>query len=97
MPASTPEAKVDYFIKDPQILSCLAQLEAAFGKGGERLIISDVLDDEGHQYVNLVQKGGGVLGVALVGYTYILEQMNIRFMRITVTSAGAINTAPMLV
>jgi NTE family protein len=52
---------------------------------------SDVVDDEGHQYVDLVMEGGGVLGVALVGYTYVLEEMGIRFLRIGGTSAGSIN------
>ena len=39
--------------------------------------------------MNLVQKGGGVLGVALVGYVYILEQAGIRFLKMAGTSAGA--------
>jgi NTE family protein len=52
---------------------------------------SDVVDDEGHEYVDLVMEGGGVLGVALVGYTYVLEEMGIRFLRIGGTSAGSIN------
>jgi NTE family protein len=47
--------------------------------------------------VHLVQKGGGVLGVALVGYTHILEEMGVRFIRLAGTSAGAINTALMAV
>ncbi|WP_027377315.1 patatin-like phospholipase family protein [Kaistella palustris] len=53
---------------------------------------SDIIDDEGNQYVNFVQEGGGVWGVALVGYLYALESFGIRFMRIAGTSAGAINT-----
>lgn len=53
---------------------------------------SDILDNEGHQYVNFVQEGGGVWGVALVGYLYALESFGIRFLRIAGTSAGAINT-----
>ncbi len=53
---------------------------------------SDVYDDEGNQYVDLVQEGGGVLGIALIGYTYILEQAGIRFYSLAGTSAGAINT-----
>ncbi len=60
------------------------------------LHVSDVVDARGHQYVNLVQEGGGVLGVALVGYTYVLEQMGIRFMKMAGTSAGAINTMVMI-
>lgn len=58
----------------------------------KEFVVSDIIDDAGNQYVNLVQEGGGVLGVALVGYTYVLEQMGIRFMKLAGTSAGAINT-----
>ena len=57
------------------------------------LTVSATLANEGHQYVDLVQEGGGVLGIALVGYTYALEQAGIRFARLAGTSAGAINTA----
>lgn len=53
---------------------------------------SDIVDDEGNQYVNFVQEGGGVWGVALVGYLCALEIFGIRFLRIAGTSAGAINT-----
>ncbi len=56
---------------------------------------SDILDAEGNQYIDLVQEGGGVLGIALVGYTYILEKAGIRFMSLAGTSAGAINTMMM--
>lgn len=60
---------------------------------GDRLPqVSDVKDQQGNQYVNLVQEGGGVLGVALLGYIYVLEEMGIRFMKMAGTSAGAINT-----
>jgi NTE family protein len=52
---------------------------------------SDIIDDAGNQYVDLVMEGGGVLGIALVGYTYVLEQMGIRFLRVGGTSAGSIN------
>src|SRR5215470_16406070 len=90
--------KVEDFIDHPEVKECLNKLNAEFGPIGKRqFIVSDVLDSEGHQYVNLVQKGGGVLGVALVGYTYVLEQMGIRFLRLAGTSAGAINTALMTV
>ena len=53
--------------------------------------VSDIYDDEGHQYVNLVQEGGGMLGIALLGYTYVLERLGIRFLKLAGTSAGAIN------
>lgn len=52
---------------------------------------SDVIDAAGHQYVDLVMEGGGVLGIALVGFTYVLEQAGIRFLGIGGTSAGSIN------
>ena len=53
---------------------------------------SDVKDADGNQYVDLVQEGGGTLGIALVGYTYVMEQAGIRFFSLAGTSAGAINT-----
>ena len=88
---------VDNFINNPRVLKCITDLKTAFPEKSNPLIISDVLDGNNLQYVNLVQKGGGVLGVALVGYTYILEEMGIRFIRLAGTSAGAINTALMTV
>ncbi len=53
---------------------------------------SDIEDAEGNQYVDLVQEGGGTLGIALVGYTYVMEKAGIRFFSLAGTSAGAINT-----
>lgn len=97
MAANTNTISVKSFTEQAAVVDCINTLENKFGKQGERLIVSDVLDEEGHQYVNLVQKGGGVLGVALVGYTYILEKMGIRFIRLAGTSAGAINTSLMTV
>lgn len=87
---------VETFTKNATVMQCLQEVKDNFKPGGKEFIISDVIDNDGHQYVNLVQKGGGVLGVALVGYTYILEQMGIRFIRLAGTSAGAINTALMV-
>src|SRR4051812_39524506 len=83
---------VSYFTEDPRVIACINKLKEKFNEA-EPLVVSDVLDANGNQYVDLVQKGGGVLGIALVGYTYILEQMGIRFLRLAGTSAGAINTA----
>ncbi len=88
---------VQDFTNSPKVLNNLKTLRETFGTNGKPFEVSDVLDEDGHQYVNLVQKGGGVLGVALVGYTYILEQMGIRFLRMAGTSAGAINTAMLTV
>ena len=36
-------------------------------------------DAEGNRYVDLVMEGGGVLGIALVGYTYVLESLGLLF------------------
>jgi NTE family protein len=100
VPGNKPDKKTlasEDFTNHPDVINCIQQLEAAFPRDGRPFIVSDVLDEQGNQYVNLVQKGGGVLGVALVGYTYILEKMGIRFLRLAGTSAGAINTALMTV
>lgn len=53
--------------------------------------VSNIIDAAGHQYVDLVMEGGGVLGIALVGYVYVLEQVGIRFLQLGGTSAGSIN------
>ncbi len=41
--------------------------------------------------IDLVQQGGGMWGIALLGYCYILEKVGIRFFSHGGTSAGAIN------
>src|SRR6476469_8467680 len=79
------------FTENEKVVQAMRELEENFLKKKKQ--VSDVLDEQDHQYVNLVQEGGGVLGVALVGYTYVLEKMGIRFMRLAGTSAGAINTS----
>src|SRR5690606_17175685 len=75
------------FISQPGFL----QLEAE-AKELKTKSFSDIIDKNGYQYVDLVQEGGGVLGIALVGYTSILEAAGIRFFHLAGTSAGAINT-----
>ena len=50
---------------------------------------SDVVDGDGRQYVDVVLEGGGVLGVALVGYLHALEQAGLRFLNVGGSSAGA--------
>lgn len=79
----------EYFTHEAQVLNLVEDLKESHGKKE----YSDIIDDEGHQYVDLVMEGGGVLGIALVGYTHVLEQVGIRFLRIGGTSAGAINAA----
>lgn len=68
----------------------LLKIANKIAESGKRF--SDIEDEQGNQYVDLVQEGGGVLGVALVGYTWILEKVGIRFFSLAGTSAGAINT-----
>ncbi|SHJ63097.1 NTE family protein [Tangfeifania diversioriginum] len=75
------------FTGQPEFQEMLKEAEKLKGK-----VFSDIIDSEGRQYVDLVQEGGGVLGIALVGYTYILETAGIRFFNLAGTSAGAINT-----
>lgn len=75
------------FVNQPEFQEMLKEAETLKSKK-----FSDIIDNEGHQYVDLVQEGGGVLGIALVGYTYILEAAGIRFFHLAGTSAGAINT-----
>lgn len=77
------------FIENPEFKKIIAKAEA-LKKSGKRY--SDIEDGQGNQYVDLVQEGGGVLGIALVGYTYVLETAGIRFFSLAGTSAGAINT-----
>jgi len=43
--------------------------------------------------IDLVQQGGGMFGIALLGYTYIMERAGIRFHSHGGTSAGAINAS----
>ena len=59
-------------------------------QGPDGHIVSDIVDANGHQYVDVVMEGGGVLGIALLGYTYALETVGIRFLGVGGTSAGAI-------
>lgn len=49
-------------------------------------------EEEELQWVHFVQEGGGTLGIALVGFTFVLEYVGIRFLKLAGTSAGAINT-----
>lgn len=75
------------FTQNAEVIAQIEQIRS-FCQGKR---FSDVMDDEGLQYVDLVMEGGGVLGLALVGYTYALEQAGIRFRSTAGTSAGAIN------
>ncbi|MGN6617009.1 MAG: patatin-like phospholipase family protein, partial [Ilyomonas sp.] len=86
---------VQEFIKESGADAIVNELKQKLVKDGRMPVFSDLIKKENktvYQYVNYVQEGGGVLGVALVGYTYILEKLGIRFLRLAGTSAGAINT-----
>lgn len=80
---------MEIFVTNPEILRLVDDIRE---KGLNRKHYSDIVDQKGNQYVDLVQEGGGVLGIALSGYTYILEKAGIRFFSLAGTSAGAINT-----
>ncbi|KOS07531.1 hypothetical protein AM493_16880 [Flavobacterium akiainvivens] len=67
-------------IIDPKYISEARHTETFNGKEYKRPI------------VDLVQQGGGMYGIALVGYTYIMEKAGVRFYSLGGTSAGAINT-----
>src|SRR5688500_7634921 len=53
-------------------------------------IVSDIVDENGNQYVDLVMEGGGTLGMALLGYIHTLESAGIRFLSVGGVSAGSI-------
>lgn len=73
------------------VFDIVEDLKTEKDRNPERFRYSDILDAEKNQYVNLVQEGGGVLGVALVGFTYVLEELGLRFLSLGGTSAGSIN------
>lgn len=84
---SHPSTLQQQVLDDREIRHCIHNITSKI----QQHPISDIVDDQGHQYVDLVLEGGGVLGIALAGYTYALEQAGIRFLNIAGTSAGAIN------
>ncbi|MBC7874308.1 MAG: patatin-like phospholipase family protein [Ferruginibacter sp.] len=87
----TPKITTADFLQQSGVDAIIEKLRADLKSKDKEFIISDVTDAAGHQYVDLVQEGGGVLGIALVGYTYVLEKMGIRFFSMAGTSAGSIN------
>jgi NTE family protein len=82
-----PTIPAELFTEDPEVERAIATLRESLG-GRE---LSDVIDDQNHQYVDLVLQGGGILGLALVGATYAMERVGLRFRSVAGTSAGAIN------
>jgi NTE family protein len=74
------------FVGDPRVVEITTRANDAYANR----LYSDVIDDAGHQYVDLVMEGGGVLGIALLGYVHVLEEAGLRFLNIGGTSAGSI-------
>lgn len=89
-PVHAPDRAGD-FLAASGVEEIISELKNEISRRGKPFHISDVTDAAGNQYVDLVQEGGGVLGIALVGYTYVLEKMGIRFFSMAGTSAGSIN------
>jgi NTE family protein len=83
--------KMTHFTEAAAVVHALDELNEYWQKN--RPQVSDIIDGAGHQYVDLVMEGGGVLGIALIGYTYALESVGIRFLGVGGTSAGAITAA----
>ena len=81
--------KVSQFTENKRVKAAIGTLQSHWKTTKKQ--VSDIVDDNDHQYVDLVMEGGGVLGIALVGYTYALESVGIRFLGVGGTSAGAIN------
>ncbi len=93
--SNAEQAAVNQFVQSSGVAEMVTALKAkirAEEEAGKPFIVSDIFDSEGNQYADLVQEGGGVWGIALLGYTYVMEQVGIRFFSLAGTSAGAINT-----
>jgi NTE family protein len=89
------KTNVKNFLADSEVDGIIKDIEKKISASGKAPLYSDIYKTENgkeYQYVNYVQEGGGVLGVALVGYTYVLEKLGLRFLKLAGTSAGAINT-----
>ncbi len=82
MPAHSPVTRADF---EACAQPFVDRIQALRGRS-----FSDVVDSDGHQYIDLVLEGGGTLGIALLGYIHVLEQAGLRFLGIGGTSAGAI-------
>ncbi|MEM6647107.1 MAG: patatin-like phospholipase family protein [Bacteroidota bacterium] len=82
--------KAQQFTHNADVRSTIKELRAWQAKHPAGAEVSDIIDADGNQYVDLVMEGGGVLGIGLLGYTYAMEQVGIRFRSIAGTSAGSI-------
>ncbi|WP_164016497.1 patatin-like phospholipase family protein [Pyxidicoccus trucidator] len=80
------ELRADYFTEYAPVRSEIESLRTAV----KNKHFSDIIGDNETQYVDLVMEGGGMLGVALLGYVHALEEVGIRFLDLAGTSAGSI-------
>src|SRR5258706_12660078 len=83
------------FLYESGVAGNIKKIEKEVFPSGKMAAYSDIYKEENgkeYQYVNYVQEGGGVLGVALVGYTYVLEKIGFSFLKLAESMAGAINT-----
>ena len=80
---------VSAYTQQPEVTETIASLRRRIAAGAG-LSLSNIRNEAGNQYVDLVMEGGGTLGVALLGYIYVLEQLDIRFLKVAGTSAGSI-------
>ena len=87
---------ITQFTENHEVVHLLNDLKTLREENELDFHFSDILDEQGNQYVNLVQEGGGTLGIALLGYIYVLEEMGIRFLNLAGTSAGAIYVVPLI-
>lgn len=55
------------FTENGEVLSIIKDLKEQIKEKKKKF--SDIVDANGNEYVDLVQEGGGVLGVALVGFS----------------------------
>ncbi|MFN0035362.1 MAG: patatin-like phospholipase family protein [Saprospiraceae bacterium] len=78
------------YTQHPEVCSIIGHLKTQAAMLPEGFARSAIRDDAGNQYVDLVMEGGGTLGVALLGYIYVLEQLDLRFLQVAGTSAGSI-------
>lgn len=74
---------VDYLKKKLHISDVISSVPSPPGSTKDK--------DEDFQWVDLVMAGGGLLGIAHVGFVCVLEKAGVRFRSIGGTSAGAIN------
>ncbi len=81
---------IQSYTQHPEVRALIAELRIEMANRIGGLQVSNIRDSAGFQYVDLVMEGGGTLGVALLGYLYVLEQMDIRFLQVAGTSAGSI-------